>query len=207
VNTADIFVHPQAIVEAEQIGQGTRIWAFTHVMKGATLGANCNVGEQCFLEAGSNVGNDVVVKNGVALWQGVTLEDKVFVGPNAVFTNDMTPRAKVYREHVPTRVCEGASIGANATIRCGIEIGRWAMIGAGAVVTRNVPPFAIVVGNPARTTGFACLCGKALRQATSALVQCSCGENYLFKSGLVDRVQTHESGETQTGAESQGRQS
>jgi acetyltransferase-like isoleucine patch superfamily enzyme len=171
------FVHPSAIVESDAIGEATRVWAFSHVMKGAVVGCNCNVGEQCYIESGVRVGNDVVIKNGVALWEGITIEDRVFLGPSCVFTNDSAPRSKLYKTPITTLVREGASIGANATILCGIEIGYYAMIGAGAVVTRSVPAYAVVRGNPARLSGFVCRCGKKLKFGTNEIT-CSCGLAY-----------------------------
>ncbi len=182
------FTHPQAIVESTEIGPGTRIWAFTHVMPGASIGCDCNIGEQCYVESGAVVGDSVVIKNGVALWNGVWLGNFVFVGPNAVFTNDLVPRAKVYRHAIPTRVEEGASIGANVTVRCGIEIGRWAMIGAGSVVTRSVPEFALAVGNPARVRGYVCKCGESLEFNQRDSSECSCGLRYTIRGGSVVEI-------------------
>lgn len=173
------FSHPQAIVETGDIGSGTRVWAFAHVMKGVRLGANCNIGEHCYLESGVVVGNDVVVKNGVALWDGVTIEDRVFLGPNCVFTNDLFPRSKVIRDRHKTLVREGASIGANATILSGIEIGSYSLVGAGSVVTRSVPDFTIVVGNPARVRGYICRCGEKLQFSRHSQAHCICGLRYM----------------------------
>jgi acetyltransferase-like isoleucine patch superfamily enzyme len=147
-------------------------------MKGVRLGKDCNVGEGCFLETGVTIGDGVVIKNGVCLWQGVRIEDRVFLGPNCVFTNDILPRSKVYAAPVPTVVAEGASIGANATLICGIRIGRYALVGAGAVVTRSVPDFGLVVGNPARLRGFVCCCGNTLRFTTRNSAVCACGLTY-----------------------------
>jgi UDP-2-acetamido-3-amino-2,3-dideoxy-glucuronate N-acetyltransferase len=172
------FVHPQAIVETADIGSGTRVWAFSHVMKNVRLGSNCNVGEQCYIESGVVVGDDVVIKNGVALWEGVTIEDRVFLGPNCVFTNDLCPRSKVVNNRVQTFVREGASVGANATILCGREIGRYSMIGAGSVITHNVPDFALVTGNPARVRGYVCRCGKTLSFSADGQAHCVCGVMY-----------------------------
>lgn len=150
------FVHEKALCESPSIGAGTRIWAFAHVLPDARIGAGCNICDGVFIENDVVVGDNVTVKCGVQLWDGVTLEDDVFVGPNATFTNDIRPRSKVYpAAFLRTTVEQGASIGANATILPGLRIGRNAMIGAGAVVTRSVPPNAIVVGNPAKIVGFA----------------------------------------------------
>lgn len=152
----NFFVHEKGLCESTQIGDGTRIWAFAHVLPGATIGAGCNICDGVFIENDVSVGDNVTVKCGVQLWDGVTLESNVFVGPNATFTNDIRPRSKVYPDRfLRTVVEEGASIGANATILPGVRIGRNAMIGAGAVVTRSVPPNAIVVGNPAKIIGYA----------------------------------------------------
>jgi acetyltransferase-like isoleucine patch superfamily enzyme/dTDP-4-dehydrorhamnose 3,5-epimerase-like enzyme len=152
---SDFFVHPQGICESIQVGSRTRIWAFAHVLPGARIGADCNICDHVFIENHVVVGDRVTVKCGVQLWDGVRLEDDVFVGPNATFTNNPFPRSRQWlAEHPVTRVCEGASIGANATILPGLTIGRNAMIGAGSVVTGDVPPNAIVYGNPSRIHGY-----------------------------------------------------
>jgi acetyltransferase-like isoleucine patch superfamily enzyme/dTDP-4-dehydrorhamnose 3,5-epimerase-like enzyme len=145
------FRHPQAIVETDRVGPGTRVWAFAHVLPGAVIGRDCNICDHVFIENDVVVGDRVTVKCGVQLWDGVTLEDDVFVGPNATFTNDPFPRSRQYPERFArTTVRAGASIGANATLLPGIEIGQGAMVGAGAVVTHDVPPGVVVTGNPAR---------------------------------------------------------
>lgn len=150
------FVHPQALCESSKIGEGTRVWAFAHVLPGAQIGADCNICDSVFIENDVVVGDRVTVKCGVQLWDGVRLEDDVFVGPNATFTNDPFPRSKQYPDEFPrTIVRRGASIGANATILPGLTIGRDALVGAGSVVTKDVPDRAVVVGNPARVTGYA----------------------------------------------------
>lgn len=150
-----LFIHPQAICETDRVGAGTRIWAFAHVLPGAVLGDDCNICDGVFIENDVIVGSRVTVKCGVQLWDGTRLEDDVFVGPNATFTNDLFPRSRQARKATkPTIVREGASIGANATILPGVEIGKHAMVGAGAVVTRPVPPHSVVVGNPARIRGY-----------------------------------------------------
>jgi acetyltransferase-like isoleucine patch superfamily enzyme/dTDP-4-dehydrorhamnose 3,5-epimerase-like enzyme len=150
------FIHPQAIVEpGAEIGEGTRVWAFAHVLPGAKIGRDCNLCDGVFVENDVVIGDRVTIKCGVQVWDGIRLEDDVFVGPNATFTNDKFPRSKQYPEKfLQTIVHKGASIGANATILPGITIGAHAMIGSGAVVTRDVPPYAIVVGNPARIKGY-----------------------------------------------------
>jgi len=144
------YTHPQAICESVNIGSGTRIWAFVHILPKAVIGEDCNICDGVFMENDVKVGDRVTIKCGVQLWDGVTIEDDVFIGPNATFTNDKFSRSKRYpADFLKTKVCRGASIGANATIRPGIIIHKEAMIGAGAVVTKDVPPYAKVVGNPA----------------------------------------------------------
>jgi len=184
----DFFVHPSALVESQDIGPGTKIWAFAHVLDGARIGRDCNVGDHCFIESNVRIGDQVVIKNGVSVWSGVTLQDFVFVGPNAVFTNDLYPRAKVYHaEDVETQVCRGATIGANATLRCGISVGRWAMIGAGSMVVQDVPDFALVYGVPARQQGWVCACGERLKLSMngSGRATCRCGRSYSLSTGRV----------------------
>ncbi|TPJ77793.1 WxcM-like domain-containing protein [Mesorhizobium sp. B2-6-2] len=155
MNDKPFFVHDRGICESTRVGNGTRIWAFAHVLPGAAIGANCNICDHVFIENDVTVGDDVTIKSGVQLWDGVRLGNRVFVGPNATFTNDRFPRSKHYPEQfLQTIVEDGASIGANATILPGITIGRQAMIGAGAVVTKNVPANAVVVGNPAVIVGY-----------------------------------------------------
>ena len=150
------FVHPSGICESDQVGDGTRIWAFSHVLPGARIGADCNINDHVFIENDVVIGDRVTVKSGVQLWDGVRLGDDVFVGPNATFTNDEFPRSKHYPDEFPqTVVGPGASVGANAVLLPGIKVGRRAMIGAGSVVVRDVPAHAIVVGNPARIVGYA----------------------------------------------------
>lgn len=145
------FKHESALCETEAIGDGTRIWAFTHILPGARIGCDCNLCDHVFIENDVVIGDRVTIKCGVQVWDGITIEDDVFVGPNATFTNDPFPRSKVYPEHFGrTLVKKGASIGANATILPGIIIGQKAMVAAGAVVTHDVADFAVVVGNPAR---------------------------------------------------------
>jgi acetyltransferase-like isoleucine patch superfamily enzyme len=168
---AEFFVHAAALVETQDVGARTRIWAFAHVMAGARVGADCNICDHAFIESGAVLGNNVTVKNGVAVWCGVTVEDNVFLGPNCVLTNDRNPRAYIKKgsgalEH--TRLCANATIGANATIVCGITIGRYAFVAAGAVVTQSVPDYGLVVGVPARQIGWMCACANRLPLQVSA---------------------------------------
>lgn len=154
-------VHPASIVETAQVGEHTRVWAFAHILDGAKVGSHCNICDHTFVESGAVIGNRVTIKNGVSVWDKVTIEDSVFVGPHAVFTNHLTPRAFIKRGRqawTPTLIRQGATIGAGAIILCGIEIGEYALIAAGAVVTKNVPAYAIVKGNPGRVTGYTCKC-------------------------------------------------
>ena len=149
------FKHETAIVESSSVGAGTRIWAFAHILPGAVIGAACNICDQTFIENDVRIGDRVTIKCGVQVWDGITLEDDVFVGPNATFSNDPFPRSGQHPErYTRTLVKRGASIGANATILPGLTIGEKAMVGAGAVVTSDVPPMAIVAGNPARIVGY-----------------------------------------------------
>lgn len=151
----DYFRHPTAIVESAAVGRGTRVWAFAHILPAAKIGEDCNICDHTFIENDVIIGNRVTIKCGVQLWDGIRLEDDVFVGPNATFTNDKLPRSGVHQQKHPiTTVRAGASIGANSTILPGITIGPHAMVGAGAVVTRDVPAWAIVTGNPARIGGY-----------------------------------------------------
>ncbi len=149
------FVHPQGICETENVGEGTRVWAFAHVLPGAVIGRDCNICDHVFIENDVVLGDRVTVKCGVQLWDGIRVQDDVFVGPNATFTNDKFPRSKAHQQS-PLRTCieHHSSIGANAVILPGIRVGAYSMIGAGAVVTHDVPPYAILAGNPARIIGY-----------------------------------------------------
>jgi acetyltransferase-like isoleucine patch superfamily enzyme len=190
-----VFIHPAAIVESDQIGPDTRVWAFAHVMADVSIGANCNIGDHCFLESGSAIGNNVTIKNGNMIWEGVTLEDGVFVGPNVLFTNDLyprSPRLRVAKRRysnldwlTPTRVRLGSSLGAGAVILAGVTIGKFAMVAAGAVVTRDVPAFALVVGNPARQRGWVCECGQRLTFRDGMAVCEYCGLPFWEKEDSI----------------------
>jgi acetyltransferase-like isoleucine patch superfamily enzyme len=150
------FKHPTALVgEKAIIGEGTRVWAFVNVMDGAFIGQNCNICDHCYIEGKVVIGNNVTIKNTVPVYDGIVLEDNVFVGPNATFVNDRRPRSRKAEWKLErTTVSKGASIGANATVMCGVTIGEYAVVGAGCVVIKDVPPYAVVVGNPARQTGW-----------------------------------------------------
>jgi UDP-2-acetamido-3-amino-2,3-dideoxy-glucuronate N-acetyltransferase len=180
---SDYFVHESSCVdEGARIGSGTRIWHFSHVMKDAVIGARCNVGQNVFIASGVVIGDNVKIQNNVSLYAGVTVEDDVFLGPSMVFTNVINPRSHVERkaEYRPTAVGRGASIGANATVVCGVRLGRYCFVGAGAVVTRDVPDFGLVYGNPARLHGYVCRCGVGLsfEAATSAASCRECGTRF-----------------------------
>jgi acetyltransferase-like isoleucine patch superfamily enzyme len=174
-----MFVHDTAIVESGvSLGEATRVWHHAHVRSGAIIGRDCSLGKNVFVDAGVRIGDRVRVQNNVSVYAGVTLADDVFVGPSAVFTNDRHPRAHGYVwEVAPTAVRRGASIGANATLVCPIEIGDWSMVSAGAVVTKDVLPHQLVVGNPARPAGWCCWCGRVVSRAEirPADAVCECG--------------------------------
>ena len=200
MSESGVFIHPQAIVESAAIGRGTRIWALTHVCKGAALGADCNVGEGCYIEGGSRIGDRVTVKNGAMIWEGVTIGDDAFVGPGVVFTNDARPRSRRFdgARHkymsaawlAPTTVGRGASIGANCTISCGLSIGDFAMIGAGAVVTADIPAHVLAFGNPARAHGYVCVCGERLPSFRKGVARCAaCGVRHRKSGARVTTVE------------------
>lgn len=185
---ADVFVHESSYVDdGARIGTGTKIWHFSHVMKGAVIGRNCNIGQNVVVSPGVKIGEGCKIQNNVSLYEGVVLEDFVFCGPSMVFTNVINPRSEVVRksEYQQTLVGRGASIGANATVVCGHSIGEYAFIGAGAVVTKDVPAFALMVGNPARRVGWMCRCGVKLRFEGDRGRCPACGSEYLVAAGLL----------------------
>jgi acetyltransferase-like isoleucine patch superfamily enzyme len=175
-------IHSHALIdEGVKIGSGTRVWAFAHILRGAIVGEDCNICDHTFVEGKVRLGNRCTLKSGVFLWDGVVAENGVFIGPAAVFVNDLRPRSrKTNLKCSQTLLREGCSIGANATILGGIQIGRFAMVGAGSVVTRDVPDFALVVGNPARFQRWLCRCGQNLTFLKSSAV-CDCGRRYRLK--------------------------
>lgn len=169
-----IFVHPDGRCETTTVGNGTRVWAFAHVLDGAVVGQDCNICDAAFIEGGATIGNRVTIKNQVMIFAGVTIEDDVFLGPGVIFTNDLNPRAFIKKggeDLLNTRVQRGATLGAGSVIVCGVTVGPYAFIGAGTVVHRDIPAHAFVVGNPGRVIGWACRCG--IRLPTD--LACSCG--------------------------------
>jgi UDP-2-acetamido-3-amino-2,3-dideoxy-glucuronate N-acetyltransferase len=171
----DVFVHPAGLCESTTVGGGTRVWAFAHVLAGAVVGRDCNICDGAFVEGGARLGDRVTVKNSVLVWDGVCVEDDVFLGPGVTFTNDLRPRSQMRSgtDHLlPTVVRKGATLGANSTVVPGVEIGAYAFVAAGAVVTRSVPAHAFVRGNPARRTGWVCVCGEPLGDELSCPVCC-----------------------------------
>jgi UDP-2-acetamido-3-amino-2,3-dideoxy-glucuronate N-acetyltransferase len=183
------FIHETAVInEPSEIGKETKIWHFSHIMENASIGRNCNIGQNVFIGVGVSIGDGCKIQNNVSVYERVTLEDGVFCGPSMVFTNVINPRSEISRkdEFKDTLVRQGASIGANATIVCGVTIGRYAFIGAGAVVTKDVPDFALVVGNPARQTGHMCACGEKLPEGEWRDAECdACGCRYGNTDGIV----------------------
>ena len=187
--TSDVMIHPQALVETDDIGEGTRVWAFAHVMAGAKIGKHCNIGDHCFVETGAVIGNQCTIKNGTMIWEGVTLGEGVFIGPNVLFTNDLIPRSPRlpdararYAEKknwlVPTKIERGVAIGAGAVILAGITIGEFAMVAAGAVVAKSVPPHRLVMGFGAKVSGFVCRCGYSLQFRAKSAICKNCKTRY-----------------------------
>ena len=178
---SEYFVHKSSYIDDDvKIGAGTKIWHFSHVLAGAIIGENCSLGQNVNIGNNVHIGNGCKLQNNVSVYEGVELEDYVFCGPSMVFTNDPTPRAKYPKGrsgYKKTILHKGASVGANATIVCGIELGEWCMIAAGAVVTKNVKPYALMAGVPATQIGWVCECGNVLNNE----LQCSCGRKYILK--------------------------
>lgn len=186
------FAHETAVIDAGcQIGEGTKIWHFTHIMPNCSIGNNCSIGQNVVISPEVKIGNGVKIQNNVSVYTGVICEDDVFLGPSAVFTNVINPRSAIVRrnEFKTTLVQKGATIGANATVVCGITIGRYAFIGAGAVVTKNVPDYALVVGNPARQTGWMSEYGHKLKFDSEGIAICpESKEKYQLLNGRVSKI-------------------
>lgn len=189
---SDFYSHPSAVIdEGCTIGPGTKIWHFCHIMHNCSIGSNCNIGQNVVISPGVSIGNGVKIQNNVSLYDGVTCEDDVFIGPGAVFTNVVNPRSAVSRkdQYRQTPVGKGASIGANATIICGHSIGQYAFIGAGAVVSKDVPAYALVYGNPARLKGWMSENGQKLDFNADGLATCpETGQTYRLNNGKVLRI-------------------
>lgn len=188
----EYFAHETAVIdEGCKIGKGTKIWHFSHIMPNSVIGENCNIGQNVVVSPEVVLGNNVKVQNNVSIYTGVTCDDDVFLGPSCVFTNVVNPRSAVNRrgQYAKTHVGKGASIGANATIVCGHDIGPYAFIGAGAVVTKNVPAYALVVGNPARQIGWMSEYGHRLNFDENGIATCpESGEKYRLKNGVVSKI-------------------
>ena len=188
---SDYFAHESSYVDAgARIGPGTKIWHFCHIMPGAVIGERCNLGQNVVVMPGAVLGNNVKVQNNVSIYEGVELDDDVFCGPSCVFTNVRNPRSHVSRKHAyeKTKVGRGASIGANATIVCGVTLGEYAFIGAGAVVTSDVLPFALMIGVPARRAGWVCQCGERLSLTGGKGACAACGAAYAEAGGVLRQV-------------------
>lgn len=175
-------IHTHALIEENvSIGDGTRVWAFSHILPGAVVGENCNICDHTLIENGVILGNRVTVKSGVYIWTGVEIADDVFIGPCVAFTNDIRPRSQQHLDQYPrTYLAKGCSIGANSVILPGVTVGRWAMVGAGSVVTKSVPDHALVVGVPARIKSWVCQCGLRLK-VNKQVGSCDCGQQYELK--------------------------
>ncbi len=185
----EYFCHPKALVESNSIGKNTRIWAFVHVLNGSVIGEDCNLCDYVFVENGVKIGNRVTVKNGISLWEGLEIEDDVFLGPNAAFTNDMFPRSKRHSGNIlKTILKKGCSVGANATILCGITLGKYCMVGAGSVVTKNVPDFALVTGNPARFRYWMSKTGEKLRFDEENFASDTDGNKYKLNIEVLENL-------------------
>ena len=189
MKASDYFIHETAIIdEGCEIGDGTKIWHFSHLMTGCVVGKNCNIGQNVVISPGVVLGDNVKVQNNVSVYTGVTCDDDVFLGPSCVFTNVINPRSSISRknEFMPTKVCRGATIGANATIICGCIIGQYAMVGAGAVVTKDIPAFALVVGNPAKQIGWVSEYGHRIEFNEHGVALCpERKDTYIIKDGRV----------------------
>jgi UDP-2-acetamido-3-amino-2,3-dideoxy-glucuronate N-acetyltransferase len=185
---SNFFVHSTAVIDdGAQIGDSTKIWHFTHIREGATIGNNCVIGQNCYVASRASIGNGVKIQNNVSVFDLVTISDDAFIGPSAVFINDLNPRAPYPKQGnwIPTLVKKGATIGANATILCGITIGKWAFVACGAVVTKDVPDYAMVKGNPAQQDGWICECGNKISFTDHSAVCSSCNKTYVKENTSI----------------------
>ena len=188
LNKEKYFIHESSYADEPcTIGKGTKIWHFSHIMKNAFIGENCNIGQNVVISSDVKIGNNVKIQNNVSVYTGVICEDDVFLGPSCVFTNVINPRSAIIRkdEYKKTIVRRGATIGANATIICGIDIGKYSFIGAGAVVTKDVPDYSLVVGNPAKAVGYVCQCGNRLKGANNKYRCTTCNKEYERTDGIL----------------------
>ena len=182
----NIFIHSTSLVDISNIGENTKVWQFSVILKGARIGKNCNINFSCFIEQGVILGDNVTVKSGIYLWEGIECQDNVFLGPNVVFTNDIFPRSKNYKLPVKTLIKQGASIGANSTILAGITVGKYAMTGIASVITRDIPDYALYFGNPAK---FKCWIdefgNKLVGVSSNQYVSHATGKKYMLKEGIL----------------------
>lgn len=184
-----VFIHPNALCESQTVGDGTRVWAFAHVMAGATIGAGCNICDGAYIEGHVRIGDRVTMKNQVMIFDGVEIADDVFLGPGVTFTNDLRPRAFIKRSGsalLNTQVGKGATLGARTTVVCGVTVGEYAFAGAGAVIAKDVPAHALVVGSPARQVGWVCVCGARL---PDSLVCDQCGNSFIKTSDGLSLIE------------------
>ena len=190
-NNKEYFVHESSYIdEPSKIGAGTKVWHFSHIMKNCIIGENCNIGQNVVISPDVVIGNGVKIQNNVSVYTGVICEDNVFLGPSCVFTNVINPRSFISRkdEYKKTIIKEGASIGANSTIVCGHDIGKYAFVGAGSVVTKNIPDYACVVGNPARLLYYVCECSEKMNFNDDNFFKCpKCGKEYIIEDNIVRR--------------------
>lgn len=183
----NVFIHESSIVDSDSVGVGTRIWEFSHILAGAVIGKSCNICAHCFIENNVIIGDRVTIKNGVSIWDGIRIDNDVFIGPNATFTNDLFPRSEFKKEPgklLSTELKEGCTIGANATVLGGISLGRYCFVAAAAVVTKDVPDYGLVVGNPGKVIGFVCKCAKRIKEDKT----CECGRSYKLSDGILVQV-------------------
>ncbi len=185
-NNKNVFIHSTSQVDCVDIGENTKIWQFSVILKGSRIGKNCNINYSCFVEQGVFLGDNVTVKSGIYLWEGIECEDDVFLGPNVVFTNDLYPRSKNYNKPVKTLIKQGASIGANSTILAGVKIGKYAMTGIASVITRDIPDYALYFGNPAKFKCWIDEYGNKLEEISpEEFVSCKTDKRYILKHGIL----------------------